>query len=274
MKEKIKRYVIFTAVAASFLFGRTPTVPEGKAEVHFIDVGQGDCELIRTHDANVLIDAGTTDARYRTADYVKHHAQGIDLMILTHPHEDHIGGAADVIEAVFVNELMTNGGTSDEACFARLAKAAGERGVPVTVAVTGKSVTFGDLTITIVSDGTDSGNENDASIVVRADFGECSFLFTGDAEEAAEEEMLASSRALLDCDVLKAGHHGSATSTSEAFLAAVTPDIAVIEVGRDNDYGHPAAALLDRLADMRVLRTDRDGTVVVETDGKTLAVVN
>ena len=246
-----------------------PTVPEGTAQVHFIDVGQGDCELIRTADANILIDAGPTDKRYSAADYVRRSAGHLDLVILTHPHEDHIGGAAEVIRAVGADKVMMTDETSDEACFARLREAVAD--IPVIRPERGQIISFGKLKLTVLSAGTDSGDENDMSIVVRMDYGDTSFLFTGDAGEDAEGELL-KSPGMLDCDVLKAGHHGSASSTTADFVRAVTPQIAVIEAGKDNAFGHPAKATLDRLSEAKIYRTDRDGTVILTTNGNSIKV--
>ena len=256
----------FLALNAAF----APKAPDGSLYVRFIDVGQGDAALLATSDAAVMIDAGPTDAQFRTAAFVERCCARIDLMILTHPHEDHIGGAAELMRRVETKRVVMPDAVSSAGAFSRLLDAIEETGADAQIAAAGDVYEFGELRITVLSPvATGHDDMNDDSVVVRVDYGERSFLFTGDAEFTAERELLDSSSP-IDCDVLKVGHHGSSSSSCAEFLAAVSPDIAVISVGEGNDYGHPDGDVLDRLADAGVsaiLRTDELGTVTLICDG-------
>lgn len=251
------------------------SVPKGELQVHFIDVGQGDAALLVTSDAAILIDAGTTEARFATADFVADHAEALDLMILTHPHEDHVGGAARIMDFVPTAKVVMPDLTSTAGAFVRTLDAIEAHGVEAALASAGDVFEVGDLRLTVLAPLTTEHEDlNDSSLVLRVDFGESSFLFTGDAGEESEREMLgAYPITSLDCDVLKLGHHGSSGSSTPEFLDAVRPQIAVISVGRGNDYGHPARDTLDRLAACGVrdiYRTDELGTVTLVSDGRTV----
>ena len=250
---------------------------EGKCEVHFIDVGQGDAEFLRTESGCILIDAGTTDSRHDLVAYLEKYTEKIDYMILTHPHEDHIGGASEVIESLEVVNLIMPDAVSSSAAFSRLLDSVEKKGVDAHIAAPGDTYSVGDLQIEILSPFEESyENTNDYSAVVHARFGGVTFLFTGDAEAAVEKALLEEyPSSKLRSDVLKVGHHGSKTSSTEAFLNAVHSEIAVIEVGADNSYGHPSQKVLDRLDDLgsRVYRTDISGNIVLTTDGDTIDAV-
>ena len=277
-----RRLIVAALVAAILLAGLfalnaalSPEIPPGVLYVHFIDVGQGDAALLVTSDAAVLIDAGPTAAQYKVAEFVERYAGQLDLMILTHPHEDHIGGAAQVMRSVGVARAIMPDDVSSAGAFTRTLDAIEDSGVKVELAEAGAVYEFGALRLTLLAPlfvGHD--DMNDDSVVVRSDYGERSFLFTGDAEAIAEREMLDFyPTAALDCDVLKVAHHGSSSSSSADFLAAVSPDIAVISVGAENDYGHPDEALLRRLPDASVsaiFRTDELGTVTLVCDGESV----
>ena len=267
--------VIALAIAVCFALNALNPAgdPDGDLHVHFIDVGQGDAALLCAPDCAVLIDAGPTDARYATANYVAEHAEKLDLMILTHPHEDHIGGAAQILDRVPVTKVLTPDVTSTAAAFERTLDAIEANGVKAEIASPGDVFNVGKMRLTVLAPlSVDGDNINNCSLVVRVDYGKTSFLFTGDAERESERLMLdAYPVTTLDCDVLKVGHHGSSTSSAAEFLDALRPQIAVISVGADNDYGHPAEETLSRLAKYgaeTVLRTDRDGTVTLVSDGE------
>lgn len=270
--------VVVIACGAYLLydFMTRPEIPEGQLSVHFIDVGQGDCELLSTSEGTVLIDSGTTESQYELSSYLSQNVTEIDYLILTHPHEDHIGGAAQVIRDISVKNVIMPDAVSDSAAFERLLDAMEEKSITGIVAEAGDEYTLGDLKLTLLSPISEEYDDtNNYSIVLRADYGEDSFLFTGDAETLVENELLENYPvSALDCDVLKVGHHGSNTSSSEKFLDAVTPDIAVIGVGKDNDYGHPKENILERLNKYcsRILRTDTDGTVILTSEGQGITV--
>lgn len=271
--------LILCAAAILCIFRNEFLLPsaEGKCEVHFIDVGQGDAEFLRTESGCILIDAGTTDSRHDLVAYLEKYTEKIDYMILTHPHEDHIGGASEVIESLEVVNLIMPDAVSSSAAFSRLLDSVEKKGVDAHIAAPGDTYSVGDLQIEILSPLEESyENTNDYSAVVHARFGGVTFLFTGDAEAAVEKALLEEyPSSKLRSDVLKVGHHGSKTSSTEAFLNAVHPEIAVIEVGADNSYGHPSQKVLDRLdaLESRVYRTDISGNIVLTTDGDTIDAV-
>lgn len=265
--------VALMGFAAEFL--RTPVaVPDGELAVHFIDVGQGDAALLVTSGGTVMIDAGPRSAKEALLKYVREHTERIDLMILTHPHEDHIGGAATVLDAVPTATVVMPDVTTDTSTFAGLLDAIEDSGARADLGRAGEVYEIGGMRITLLAPiGAEYDSMNDYSIVCRVEYGECSFVFTGDAEECSEGEMLAAySAADMRCDVLKVGHHGSSTSSSTEFLEALRPKIAVISVAADNSYGHPHSKAIKRLKRAgvsEIYRTDERGSVVITCDGQT-----
>ena len=254
-----------------------PAVPvEGQVEFHFIDVGQGDAALIRTEAGNVLIDAGTNDAEDELVAYLK--AEGITELayaVFTHPHEDHIGGADAVLEYCKVENVILPEVTATTVVYNRMMTAIEAEGATVIIAVPEATYTVGDLKLTVLGPiGSNYKDMNNDSVVLRADFGESSVLYTGDAEDVSEKEMVEKFRlsGKLDCDLLKVGHHGSENSSTDVFLDAVTPELAVISCGEGNKYGHPTQEALARLDARNVTywRTDLLGSIVIISDGETL----
>lgn len=252
---------------------------EGSAEVHFLDTDQSDCILILTEESAVLIDAGTSDQSAVITDYLE--AQGvetIDLLIATHPHADHIGAMADILREFEVKEFLMPD-IPDEfqpttRGWEKLLSAVDEEGCAVTLAAPGRQYPLGGCMLTVLGPAGEYENDyNNWSVVTRFVCGNASFLFMGDAEKAAENDIM-STGVELDSDVLKAGHHGSSTSSGEDFVEAVSPEYAVILCGAGNDYGHPHPETTDLLERMgiQIFRTDLDGTVVMETDGGTITV--
>lgn len=248
----------------------------GTLEVYFFDVGQGDSELIRLPGGeNILIDAGTSSTEDELVGELRSlGAETLDLVVATHPHADHIGGMAAVIDAFDVRQVVmpriSESDTPTTKTYENLLQSIADKGLTITPAEPGDELlSSGGAVLTVLApNGEDYGDLNNYSVVLRLTYGEDSFLFTGDAEEASEEEM----RSLnwpLTATVLKCGHHGSETSTSPAFLDAVSPQYAVISCGVDNDYGHPDAVTLEKLeaAGAEVFRTDRQGTILASTEG-------
>jgi beta-lactamase superfamily II metal-dependent hydrolase len=254
-----------------------------KLRVDFIDVGQGDATLITSPTGKtVLIDGGPPDRKSREAllSFLEPRVRGpLDLIILTHRHVDHHGGLRVVIESrgarLFLDAPTPNPGKERERLMAALERA----NVPVRNATPGRTVDLGGgamLTLLTPPDPPLAGTrdpDNANSVVARLDYAGSSFLFTGDAESATERWLLAR-RANVRAQVLKVAHHGSRHSSEARFLAAVKPAVAVISAGTNNEYGHPAPQTLARLeaAGARILRTDLDGTVTIETDGRTLSI--
>ncbi len=240
--------------------------------VHFIDVGQADSILLLLPNGeDMLIDAGQNGDGDDVASYLK--KQGvtdIEYAIGTHPHADHIGGMDDVLRALPTDVLYMPALSANTKTYKDVLTAAEETNVPILKAAAGVSIFDADgLSITMVAPTAENTDANNASAVLLVTYLNRTFLFTGDAEEESEVQMQGD----LAADVLKVGHHGSTTSSSEAFLNKVMPQYAVISVGNGNSYGHPAEKTLLRLAAIGacVLRTDQDGTIIFTTDGDSLS---
>ena len=245
----------------------------GEVQFHFIDVGQGDAALIRTPKGDILIDAGTNSSEDQLKAYLDQlGVTELEYAVFTPPHEDHIGGADMILNTYTVKRVILPDKEHDSKTFERMLDAIEAEHCEVIMATPDKTFKVGDLTCTILAPiGTAYTELNNYSVVIRAEYGDTSVLFTGDAETHSEEEMLERYRfkGLLDCDILKAGHHGSDTSSSQAFLDAVTPLHAVISVGEGNTYDHPKQEILSRYEAMKLTihRTDREGSIVFTTTG-------
>lgn len=238
----------------------------GKVQVHFIDVGQGDSILIETpnHEA-ILIDGGDNGKGSIVAAYIqKEGIKDIDVLIATHPHADHIGGLDEIMASISVNATYDSGETATTKTYTdyiTMAKTHNYR-----VIQRGFNFTLDNVFIQVLNpSGTLKSNPNDNSIVIKATFGNIDFIFTGDCEIECEQDILRTGFN-IDSEVLKVGHHGSRTSTSQAFLNAVTPEVAVISVGTGNRYGHPHQETLNKLSSIDYYRTDTYGTVVIEAN--------
>ncbi|HAG07788.1 MAG TPA: hypothetical protein DCL13_06385 [Peptococcaceae bacterium] len=281
---------VAAALAAGLCFLGTPQ--GGRLEVHFIDVGQGDAALVRAPDgAAVLIDAGGWPGEYEGAPgagrrtvvpYLKRLGiRRVDALVLTHPHEDHAGGAAAVLDAVKVGMVVVApvaGAEDPPPGYARLLARCAETDVKVREARAGARIKAGTaLDLDVLSPeepffhGT-SSDFNNNSLVLRLRYGRHTFLFTADIQQEAQARLLLSGRDLR-ADVLKVPHHGSAAFVPP-FFEAVRPAVAVVSVGTRNRFGLPSPAALEKLEEVgaRVYRTDRDGAVIVRTDGRTLTV--
>jgi competence protein ComEC len=251
-------------------------LPEDSAfAVHFIDVGQADAALILCDGESMLIDGGNVEDSSRIAAYLKKWGvTHLNYIVSTHPHEDHVGGLAGALNVCTADHILSPVQTYDTEAFDAFAKYAAKRGVGLTRPEPGETYALGSSVVQILGPADPlSSDVNNWSIVLRITYGETSFLFTGDAEREVEQELLASGYD-LESTVLKVGHHGSETSTSYVFLREVMPRYGVISVGADNTYGHPSEAVLSRLrdADVAVYRTDLQGDIVMESDGKTVRV--
>lgn len=260
------------AVALVLVFGLGPGNGSGSSgfEVVFIDVGQGDAELITIGGERLLIDGG----RSGTLVVGRLRALGVthlDAVLATHPDADHIGGLAAVLEAYGVRRVYVNGETNDTDAYAAFLEAASaQRSASIITLARGQAVALGGRELAVLNGSNGSAPANDQSIVLRLACGSVSVLFTGDAEAGAERSLIEAG--LADhADVLKVGHHGSNASSSLPFLQAVHPEVAIISAGRTNQYGHPSPETLDRLRSVgaKILSTDtttHDDSVTMKSD--------
>jgi len=247
----------------------------GEAAVHFIDVGQGDSVLVQTTQGSVLIDGGDNHMGDRVVAYLRNAGiNEITYVIATHPHADHIGGLISVLYEFPVGTLIMPPVAHTTETFRNFLAAIENNDVPLKEPVAGNTFSVGDAVFTIIAPNSYGyQNLNDYSVSVRMVLGSTSFIVTGDAEELSELEMIKAGH-YLSSDVLRVGHHGSRTSTTQEFLSAVNPSIAVINVGRDNGHGHPHGVVMNRLQDagIRIYRTDEHGHIVMVTDGTVISV--
>lgn len=253
-------------------------VPPSGVTVHIIDVGQGDSILIQTEDSNVLIDAGPVSAAQTVTGYLREQGvERLDIIIATHPHADHIGGMAEVVkrfavERIIAPQVEAAGGYSYE----KLLEAVAAKGLRLTRPHPGDAYELGGASLTVLGPVEyDAENMNNNSIATRLVCGDTSFLFMGDAE-AGEEKSILASGGEISADVLKLGHHGSSTSTTERFAQAVNPRWAVASCAWDNSYGHPHREVLGLMEQLGVQlwRTDTDGTVVFTSNGADITVAS
>ena len=271
-------YLKVEASTSSTPSSAAPSSTAGRTlAVNYLSVGQGDSVFIELPTGQtMLIDAGNPGDGAGIVQFIKSKGYTkIDFLIATHPHADHIGGMADVIQGISISSIYMPKVANNTQTFENLLSTIKDKGLTVNTAKAGVSlIDITGLKVYMVAPiGTEYEDLNDYSAVVKIINGSTSFLFMGDAQSLSEDEILKTS-ADVKANVLKVGHHGSDTSTSQAFLQAVSPTIAVISVGADNDYGHPTQATLDELqnASAKVYRTDQNGNVIITSDGTTISV--
>ena len=247
--------------------------------VHFIDVGQGDCILVNVNGYNLLIDSGPSSARKSLLGYLdKLSISKFDYVIATHPHEDHIGNMDAIIRKYHIGKFLAPKVTASTLTFENMVTALNDKNLKISVISTGSnSINLGKETsimfYTLPNLNTDD-ELNLYSPIIKLTYKNISFLFTGDAE-LKNEEFLIKNEINLRSHILKIGHHGSSSSTCEAFLNSVNPKVAIISVGSNNKYGHPAASTLNLLKNyhIKLYRTDLLGTIILKSDGSSFSIL-
>ena len=237
--------------------------------VHYIDVGQGDAELICCGGEYMLIDGGDPDHGDFVAAYLrKLGIRKLDYLVCTHGDSDHCGGLDGVLEKIKAETVFVSPYGGDKPSYGIFLKAAEKAGCEIKVPEAGESYALGDAVIRFIGPVEDMGDENNNCLVLRAEYGDTDFLFTGDMGRLGENALI-NGGAELKCDVLKVAHHGSSSSTGYYFLRETAPSTAVISCGRNNAYGHPHESVLSRLkdAEVTVYRTDLGGDIIIFTDG-------
>jgi competence protein ComEC len=260
--------IIFGAGAFSAAQSEDPVL----LTLSVIDVGQGDSSLISTSDGHaMLVDGGPADASGRVLEAIRKAGVGkLDVLINTHPHADHIGGLARVLDEIPVGKVIDSGKVHTSKTYEGYLEKILAKDIPFALGRAGSSFALGPATVKILWPSEPlAENPNDCSVVVRVIYGRFSALLAGDIE-AGSEQTLVQRKLLSPAVVLKVAHHGSDTSTTSAFLAVLRPVIAIISAGTGNSYGHPTASVLARLktSGAKVYRTDLNGTVSVKTDGE------
>lgn len=249
---------------------------DGELAVHFLDVGQGDSEFIELPGGEtMLIDAGEQEYGKTVSDYISSLGYSeITYLVATHPHSDHIGGLPEVLDTFDVLNVYMPDADSSSAIYSSFLDKVDAEGCTVSQAAQSVSVIAdGEVTAQFLAPcSPDPDDLNNASAVLKLTYGEVSFLFMGDAEEVSEQKITAD----VSADVVKVGHHGSDTSSSQGFVNRVSPQYAVIEVGAENAYGHPNADVVARWqnAGAQVLRTDLLGNIVIRSDGTAVSVAD
>ena len=271
--------VIVAAVAMITENANVDHVTVGEMFIDFVDVGQGDCTLIRTADAVILVDAGEAGTADTVVSYLKEKGiKNIDCCIATHPHSDHIGALYRIFEEFSVDtvllpdipdELIPTTSTYEKFLDGL------ENVKNIIPAGAGDDFDFGSLNIDVLGPVKEYDDLNHMSLVSKVSFGNTSVMLTGDTETPAETDMLKKRNVDYSADILKVGHHGSKTSTSEKWLKAVNPHFAVVSCGLDNDYGHPHKSIVNRLENFGVeyYRTDLEGHILFKSDGNEITLI-
>ncbi len=281
--KRLKLNIICTImILAAVLSGCSGSLPPasgdsfsstGGMSVHFIDVGQGDSILAESGGHYLLVDAGENDQAATVTGYLR--SQGVtrlDYVIGTHPHSDHIGGLDAVISEFEVGKVILPPVEHTTRTFEDVLDAVTDKGLKLTKPVPGDSYTLGGATFTIIAPNGDYGDDlNNWSVGILLENGSSRFVMCGDAEAKAEADILKNGID-ISADVLKLGHHGSRTSTSQEFLDRVNPATVVIQCGAGNSYGHPHKETMEKLKrdKIQVFRTDQDGTIIARSDGSSI----
>lgn len=287
LKRKIfrKRYLVILVFLAGFYFyGQIFRVPDGKLHVRFLDVGQGDATLITTpKGSNVLVDGGPNDKVLGLVNqFIPPSDRRIDLLLLTHPHADHVTGLISILANYQVGNIAFDPVSYESATYTRFLKAVEDektQGAKVINPKTGDKINVGDLSLTILwapqegltLKGLDPNNESIISVLSYGDF---DVFLPGDAQKDEADALVSSGAIINPVEVLKAAHHGSVNGLSASLEKALAPALTVIPVGKNNSFGHPSIEVLNLLNRLgsKVLRTDLNGTIEIVSDGKSWGV--
>lgn len=280
-----KRWIlILLVIATALIWSAVIAVPDRQLEVSFLDAGQGDAIFIQTPSRQqILIDGGPDPDKicHALGDKLPFWDKSLDLVVLTHPDEDHITGLLEVLRRYKVKQVLEPGFEQDMPTYQEWLRLIDEKNIERTIARAGQLIELGDgITIEVLHpqaelmSGTESDTNNN-SVVLRLVRDEVSFLFAGDMCEEAEREILFNGGYGVTSTVLKVAHHGATTSTSTHFLTAVDPQVAVISAGKDNPFGHPndaLARLREKVDEDKIYLTSEDGTIKISTDGERMWV--
>ncbi len=251
-----------------------PTKVIGKMEVHFIDVGQGDAILIKQGDSSLLFDAGDNNYANTVVKYLKDNGiKKLDYILGSHPHADHIGGTDLVINTFNIGKVIMPKVTHNTKTFEDVITAIKNKSLKITTPIVGDEYALGDAKFTILAPNKSNyDNLNNHSIVIKVEYGNNSFLLTGDIEAQAESEIV-NNKQNIKSDVIHIPHHGSNTSSSQSLLKAVSPSFAIISNGIENKYGHPDKSVMERLKahNIEIYRNDLHGNIVATTDGTNIS---
>ncbi|KMY28160.1 competence protein [Lysinibacillus xylanilyticus] len=269
--------LIIVLLCIFLLAGCTETLNEEKVSVtaghemrvHFIDVGQGDSIFIESPNGKtMLVDGGVKGAGQNVVSYLKElGVKKLDIVVATHPDADHIGGLIPVLNSIDIGQFYDSGKVHTSQTFEEMLTLIDTKNIPYNVPKTGDSIAFDDeINVKVLNANENATDNNDASIVLKIAYGNVSFLLTADAGVALEKEMMQDD---VKATILKAGHHGSNTSSSAEFIQAVHPEVTILSYGEGNKYGHPHAEVVERLQAIgsKIYATAEAGTVIVSTDG-------
>ncbi len=252
------------------------TTSSDKAQIYYLNVGQGDAQLIILPTGeHILIDAGLKSGSNNLVNYLQElGVEKLDIVIATHPHADHIGGMEKVIQTFTIGEIympkVADSQIPTTVTYTKFLEAIQSKGLRINQAKAGTVIlNSGNAVFEILAPNSTSYKKlNDYSVVTKLTYGSQKFIFTGDAEKTSEDEML-KKHYDLSCNILKLAHHGSSSSSTDSFLKAASPAIAIVSCGIDNDYGHPHKEIIKKMNvnNITVYRTDTHGTILAETDG-------
>ncbi len=257
---------------------RTPTLTDGELSVHFLDVDQGDSILIIAPSGeSMLIDTSISKMDDVIIEYLKSvHIGKLDYLVLTHPDGDHIGSASKILEVIGADTVYMTDMTHTTKTFETLLETIDRLDITLKIPKLNEVISLGNAKFTVLGPVEKTDNKNEMSIVLRMDYGETSFMFTGDAGAESEQLMLNKHSAnAFKANVLKLGHHGSSSSSTKEFLLAVYPSYAIVSCGKDNSYGHPHREVVALLKELEIpyYITHESGNIIFSTDGKDLKLI-